>query len=621
MTADVRNSGMRLDAELLARLANGATTAELQEYGANTGMNAVDRDLVAAAVKVRTRIDELEDRERALVRLSESVRDIAGLDAVDQVLQSIVSRSRRLLMADVAYFLTFDQWTGVALMHVSEGIMSDAFSRLKVEPGEGISGYIASSKRPSWTSDYLIDSRYTHTGTIDSATIEEGLRAILGVPVLRAGRVVGLLLAADRHEHNYRPQDAELLFSLAQHAGVLIENATVHAQDQQTVEELEEALQALRASEGTSLAILELQDRLMALLMNRGSLEDLASVTQAALGGTIVLCDQGKRELARIGEDDLPASEDGWNVQPLSTRDSTLGYMLHREDSDGDKRDDTQASQMLVRAASVGTLMVESLEASLSSSREATATLVSELLRHPTGDRAALLRATVSTDITTLDTVLLAVPRDETHRYDLFRAAHRFAEQQQGLSCQLEGCVLLWLPGGNADQTAQHTAAALTTAVDDAITVGASRLSVTPATLGDAVREARNTASALIALGRIGHGSDSSRVAPFPTILANSTSEDLDLFIRDVLGQLLDHDQQNRTELLSTLESVYRHSSNVVAAAESLYLHPNTVHQRLARIDQITGVSWRDTDVAIQRQLALRIIALRATHITTHDKD
>ncbi|WP_104176583.1 GAF domain-containing protein [Cryobacterium sp. Y50] len=614
--------GQNLDVELLTRLADGATTAELRGYASSSGINPVDSDLIAAAVIVRTRIDELEERERALLRLADSVRDIAGLDAVDGVLQSIVSRSRRLLMADVAYFLTFDQSTGVALMHVSDGIISEAFNRLSVDPGQGISGYIASTLRPSWTHDYIADERYTHTGTIDSATIEEGLRAILGVPIVHTGRIVGLLLAGDRHPHDYRPQDVELLLSLAQHAGVIIDNATVHAQDQQTVENLEAALEALRASEHTSQTILELQDRLMTLLMNRGSLHDLAMLTQSAVGGTVVLCDERQREMARAGQSDAMASATDWNAQPLSTSTITLGYVLHRPDEViSCKRDESQIRQILARAASVGSLLLESVLASLNTSRESASNLVGELLRDPRSDRATVLRGTFPVDLDKLDTVLVALASDVSSKFEVLRAALRIAEQLGGLSCEVQDEILLWLPGGNPRQSAEQTAAALSAAVESPVTVGASRRIATVQTLEAAVHDAHNTVRALVALGRDGQGADSSGVAPFPTILATSSPDDLEQFIRDILGELLDYDSAHTTELLRTLEAVYRHSSNVVAAAEVLYLHPNTVHQRLIRIDQITGTNWRDTDVAIQRQLALTINTLRAPRTPSHTKD
>ena len=115
---------------------------------------------------------------------------------------------------------------------------------------------------------------------------------------------------------------------------------------------------------------------------------------------------------------------------------------------------------------------------------------------------------------------------------------------------------------------------------------------------------------ALIALGHVGRGAQSSDVAPFPSIMANSTPDELEAFVRSSLGELLDYDSSHGTELVSTLDRVYSDGSNATTAADALFVHINTVHQRLSRIDQITGESWRDADVAMRRQLALKIRAL-----------
>lgn len=617
-------SAATVGADLLARLASGADRATLQQAIGDGEHN----EELAHALAIQLRLDEQAERERALTTLVESMRELAGLDAVEGVLAAIVARTRRLLLADVAYFLSHDQMSGISSMHVSEGILSDAFMSLKVPSGVGITGFIAASRKPSWTADYMTDPRYDHIGEIDSATAEEGLRAVLGVPVLRAGRVVGLLVAADRHRHDYRPQDVELLFALAQHAGVVIENATVHARDRQSLEQLEDSVDALRASDRATKDILALQDRMLSVLMTNGSLQDLAEATRAVLQGTVVIADGGGRELARAGEHQGAVDvEAGWAIELLGPTSGTvgnrpLGSIAHLGPVSSADKDVDGPRQSLVRAGAVGALMITALQADLSSSWDYASSLVGELLRDPHSDEAAIRRTAVAVDIDSLGTVLVAVAGTDNHRVELHREARRLAEKHAGLACELPdsvladsrltGAVLLWLPSVAQRPTAEDCAALMSAAVGAPVTVGASRLGAGPDRLAAAVADARDTVRVLIALGRTGRGGDSGDVAPFPTVLANSTPEELGRFVRDALGPLLDYDGDNNTELVATLESVYAGNSNVAAAAEALYVHPNTVHQRLARIDQITGVSWRENDIALQRQLALKVRTLLA---------
>ncbi len=606
---------MSFEIELLKALAAGATANELRAL--SLGKSAADSfdssSSLTHALQVRQNLDDLAERERNLVQLADSVRELAGLDAMDSVLLSIVSRSRRLLMTDVAYFLAFDQDTGASRMMVSEGILSDAFANLQVPRNEGISGLVAESRKPSWTADYLVDARYQHNQGIDSATVEEGLRAILGVPVLRAGRVVGLLLAADRRPHDFLPQDVELLFSLAQHAGVLIENATVHQAGLQTVERLEEAVQSLRSSEAATATIMDFQDRLFALLMTKGSVSDLAKLVRETLGGTVIVGDDEGRLMARAGGSDTPIEEDfGWTIERIGIDTAPLGFVAHLEDAAQAPVGTTNQGQILSRAATVAALLVSKLQADQSTVHERSVELVGELLRNPLSDRVPLLQSGLPVDIHSLGTVLMA---QTPVKSQLVRSAQQRANRDGGLAVPYRDAVLLWLPTQEPRQAARKVAKALTDLVRAPVTVGGASLLDGPGSLAAASKEAFHTLRALLALGHEGTGASSSDVAPFPAIMANNTPAELQSFVREALGSLLDYDTHHGTELVATLDQVYASGSNATVAADALFVHTNTVHQRLARIDQITAESWRDGNVAMRRQLALKIRELMEHHM------
>ncbi|WP_404287600.1 helix-turn-helix domain-containing protein [Glutamicibacter arilaitensis] len=616
---------MTLESELLKALAGGASAHELRALSTRetTADSLAAPMALGQALQIRQHLDDLAERERSLVQLSDSVRELAGLDAMDSVLLSIVSRSRRLLMADVAYFLAFDQDTAVASMMVSEGILSDAFANLQVPPKEGISGLIAASRKPSWTADYMADDRYRHNAVIDSATREEGLRAILGVPVLRAGRVVGLLLAADRRAHDFLPQDVELLFSLAQHAGILIENATLHQAGLQTVERLEEAVQSLRASEAATATIMDFQDRLFALLMTKGSLNDLAQLVRETLGGTVIVGDEEGRLMARAGAAQTPVEEGfGWTIERIGIDTAPMGFVAHLGEPMQVPVGAADQRQILARAATVAALLVSKLQADLSTVRERSVELIGELLREPASDRVPMLQSGLPVDIHSLGTVLIA---QAPAKSQLMRSAQQRADREGGLAAPFRDAVLLWLPSQKVREAARNAAEALADLTGAPVTVGGASLLDGPGSLATAANEAVHTLRALLALGHEGTGAHSSDVAPFPAIMANNTPDELRTFVRETLGTLLDYDTRHGTDLAATLDQVYASGSNATVAADALFVHTNTVHQRLARIDQVTGENWRDGNVAMRRQLALKIRALMdhpmgrdpATHSTS----
>lgn len=595
---------------VLAALANGTPMAELRMM-----LSTVAPRLANDAVVVRQQLDDLAERERNLVQLVESSRELAGLDAVDSVLTAIVARSRRLLMADVAYFLTFEQQSGLSRMITSEGILSDDFARLVVPRNEGISGFIAASRKPSWTPDYLNDVRYSHNNTIDTATVDEGLRAILGVPVLRNGRVVGLLLAADRRVHDYRPQDVELLFSLAQYAGVAIENATVHEAGRQTVEHLQGALDSLESSEIATHSIMDFQDRLLGILMTNGSLGDLAELVQASIGGTVIVEDDGGRLLARsgpdaqLGPDGSNAADALWNVELLGHQGPPVGTLKHLPAGNAALEGPSPSAeqrQILGRAATVAALLITKLQSELTTARARNAATVKEWLEDPGG--ALERNPGAASGLGHLNTALV-LQVAESSTPTLLRLVQQKAERAGGMACNYRGSVLLWLPAAEPGTVAGQYAMSMTGAIGQPVTAGAAVVAG-PQALAAAATTAHHTVRALVALGRAGTGSLSNAVAPFPSILANSSPAELTEFVHSVLGTLLDYDSRHGSELVTTLRTVYANSSNASSAAETLLVHANTLQQRLARIDQITSESWRDSDVTMRRQLALKVLDL-----------
>lgn len=605
---------------LLIALAADAGTPELGELAATLPPGTDTARQLAAARSIRDTIDHLRAREQSLTQLLSSARDLSGIDAVDTVLRSIVARSRRLLMTDVAYFLRFDPETEGATMVVSEGIMSDAFARLSVRPREGISGFIANSRTPSWTPDYLNDPLYQHSGTIDAATTEEGIRAILGVPVLFSGRVVGVLLAADRRVHDFRPEDVDLLFSLAQHAGILIDNATVLEQGRAEVERLEASLRSHRESENGTNTLLAFQDRLLSLLMSGGTTQELARLTQEVLGGRILITDRSGVPLAaapHTGETPTE-SRDRESVTLLGEDDAPLGWLSHLPEQGSVQRHSLPGTdlelldQILTRAATVAGLLLSRHQASRNGARERASDYIQALLHDPADPNLELLRAGISANVEALSTVLVARVEDAAVPGPLIRAAQDTAEHRGGLAAAVEDGALLWLPGTDLTGTATDLAATLSDSLGTPVTVGVAALSGSPTGLRGSVRAAQDTARALIALGRSGDGATRAEIAPFPSILARSTAEELAEFVGDVLGNIENYDREHGTELLDTLATVYEHGGNVSTAAAALYLHANTVHQRLNRTDQLTAESWRDSDVTMRRQLALRVRALAA---------
>src|SRR5439155_1717691 len=70
----------------------------------------------------------------------------------------------------------------------------------------------------------------------------------------------------------------------------------------------------------------------------------------------------------------------------------------------------------------------------------------------------------------------------------------------------------------------------------------------------------------------------------------------------EALQQLAEYDERHRSQLLLTLEEYLRRRGNIATAATTLYVHPNTLRQRLRRIQDLTGL-----DVAREDWLMIEI--------------
>ncbi|CAM01969.1 PucR family transcriptional regulator [Saccharopolyspora erythraea] len=75
---------------------------------------------------------------------------------------------------------------------------------------------------------------------------------------------------------------------------------------------------------------------------------------------------------------------------------------------------------------------------------------------------------------------------------------------------------------------------------------------------------------------------------------------DAEFASRSVLGPLIDHDRDNGTDLVGTLETFLDCDRSWAAAAQRLHVHKQTLGYRLRRIESLTGRSpQRSADIAM----------------------
>ena len=79
--------------------------------------------------------------------------------------------------------------------------------------------------------------------------------------------------------------------------------------------------------------------------------------------------------------------------------------------------------------------------------------------------------------------------------------------------------------------------------------------------------------------------------------------------MREAVDGLIAYDKRRRTALLDTLERYLAERRSVIESARALFIHPNTLRQRLARIEELTGLEL-DQDDLLSLELAIKLTQL-----------
>lgn len=578
------------------------------------------------ALRVRAELEGRRRREAELSALFETAHDLAGLRDLDAVLQAIVQRARSLLGTDVAYLSLNDPARGDTYMRVTEGSVAARFQQLRLGMGEGLGGLVAQTARPYVTDDYFKDDRFQHTLTIDAGVRDEGLVAILGVPLTLGHHVIGVLFAADRRARVFEREQIALLGSFAALAAAAIDTANLLAETRSALAGLERANEIIRDRSGVIERASDVHDRLAELVLRGGGVHDVAAAVSQVLDGTVEFA-----EAAAAPAEALEASreeghavrhEDDW-IAAVAAGGELLGALVLR----GHPGLDPVDQRTLERAAMVTSLLLLARRSAAEAEQRVRGELLDDLLDARDHDPRVLREraARLDADLDAVHVVLAArleggtadADEEADVRRRLAAAASHLAATRHGLAAARDGGTVLLLPlgpGGSATELARGAARQLGTAVHAPVTVGASGpadgLATRPDAVATAYGEARRCLDALRLLGRTGDGAAAEDFGFLGLLLAGD--RDIPGFVDRTIGQVVEYDRRRGTELLRTLDAYFDCGMSPARTKDELHVHVNTVAQRLERVGRLLGDDWQSPARALEIQLALRLHRLSA---------
>ncbi|MBM0275434.1 PP2C family protein-serine/threonine phosphatase [Micromonospora tarensis] len=155
---------------------------------------------------------ELVTNEERLRRI-EAITD-AALSALDmaELLDELLERVRDLLKVDTATILLLDSHTGELVATAAKGLEEEVRRGFRVRVGRGFAGRVAATRAPVTIYDV------TANDVVNPVLITTGVRALLGVPMLSNGNLVGVLHVGSLVLRRFGPDDVQLLQLVADRA-------------------------------------------------------------------------------------------------------------------------------------------------------------------------------------------------------------------------------------------------------------------------------------------------------------------------------------------------------------------------------------------------------------------
>jgi sugar diacid utilization regulator len=131
---------------------------------------------------------------------------------------------------------------------------------------------------------------------------------------------------------------------------------------------------------------------------------------------------------------------------------------------------------------------------------------------------------------------------------------------------------------------------------------------------GEAYRIAKGALDIALQAGRAGTTITLDDLGIVGLLLQLNDPAKLMAFAARTLQPIIDYDAGHRTELMTTLRSYFACKQDRQATAKMLVIHPNTVAQRLRRIEHLCGVDLADPAITTQVSSALTVHDVATRH-------
>jgi sugar diacid utilization regulator len=448
---------------------------------------------------------------------------------------------------------------------------------------------------------------------------------------------LGHLVASCEREPS--TEERFLIQVIAQQTGVAVSNARLHAKERATAAELAATNAALADTVASLQRSMDIHERLTRVAVSGEGQPGIARALHELTGMPVAIEDRygnlsawagpgkpspypkesfAKREhlLRRLMRDSKPVRDGERLILLASPRTDVIGVLAL---VDPRQRADSADLVALEHGATVLAMELARLRGIADTELRLRRDLVHDLLAG-TDDESALARAeALDYDLRRPHRVVIVEGKGRARAHDALLGAVRRAMRK----ARQEGLFETW--SGNvavvtADQTDwEQLRRAIVSDLGSQCHIGVGGPAARPSELPRSLREAGLALRLQKSLLPGSGACEYPKLGIFRMLAAIPDLSDVDTFVREWLGTLLDYDARRKAELVRTLTQYLEHGGNYDATAAELSVHKSTLKYRLQRIRELTGLELNDPDVHFNLQLATRawgtLQALRDEHV------
>jgi sugar diacid utilization regulator len=533
--------------------------------------------------------------------LYEIISTVGSSLELDEVLRAVV---RMLSDASTAHacfvYLVSDDRSRLELKAASAPY-AHLVNQIALERGEGLAWWVAERKEPAFIRERALDDpRVKYVPELE----EEKFQSLVSVPILsRARDPIGVISLHTEAPREFAEDEVELLVSSASLVAGAIENARLYEEMRRRVGELEHLSEL-----GEAIARAETLAELLPSVASR------ARELLRAASCQIYLFDQASEQLrlqvsvppdpdvletlalSKLGPELSRRRKTPRVAVPLVANDELQGVLQARATAE------IELARAVANLTAVAIKKIELIE------RLSERNLIKdffELLAGGRGLEGAEGRATrLGCDLDAPHLVMAAAPAEDGLDKALRAAAPGSLFDRRDDSVR----ALLRVPP-SGDEKLHETVRGIQKDLGGGVAVGLSGVCRGAASFAAGFEEARHALLGATLLHSTPGVTTYEELGPYKYLLRMSLDGVRDTH-RDAVTRLADYDRERSASLLRTLEEFLRRRGNISATADALYVHPNTLRQRLRRIMELTGLDLRKDDW-LMVEIAVKLVQLQ----------